>query len=98
VIVWHDGFLSIVFQYDVRGGFRVSAFSRFPGWNWGQELEEEANWLAGALLVSDEAAIAVARSKMSIENAARKYGVSSKMMRFRLNVSGAHARVQRARW
>jgi Zn-dependent peptidase ImmA (M78 family) len=66
--------------------------------DWDQELEEEANWLAGALLVSDEAAIAVARSRMSIENAARKYGISPKMMQFRLNVSGAQARVQRARW
>jgi hypothetical protein len=36
-----------------------------------------------------EAAIGVARSGMSIENAARKYGVSPKMMQFRLNVSGA---------
>lgn len=66
--------------------------------DWDQELEEEANWLAGALLVSDEAAIAVARSGMSTENAARKYGVSPKMMRFRLNVSGAQTRVKRARW
>lgn len=64
---------------------------------WDRELEEEANWLAGAILVSDEAAIAVMRNGMSTADAANKYGVSPKMMQFRLNVSGAQARVQRAR-
>lgn len=65
--------------------------------DWDAELEEEAAWLAGALLVSDEAAIAVARSGMATADAAKKYSVSPKMMLFRLNVSGAQARVERAR-
>ena len=65
--------------------------------DWDQELEEEANWLAGALLVSDEASFAIIRDGMSIEDAARRYGVSPKMMQFRLNVSGARTRVHRAR-
>lgn len=64
---------------------------------WDPVIEEEAAWLAGALLVSDEAAVAIARSGISIEDAAARYGVSPKMMQFRLGVSGAQARVQRAR-
>ncbi len=60
---------------------------------WDSELEEEANWLAGALLVSYEAAVSVALNRTAIEDAARKYGVSTQMMRFRVNVSGAWKRV-----
>jgi len=63
---------------------------------WDPVIEKEASWLAGALLVSDEAAFEVARSGMSIEEAATKYGVSPKMMQFRLGVSGARARADRA--
>jgi Zn-dependent peptidase ImmA (M78 family) len=67
---------------------------------WDQILEEEANWLAGALLVSEEAAVLVVRRSLSLEEAATAYGVSEAMMRFRINVTGARKRVARAqvRW
>jgi len=59
-------------------------------------LEEEANWLGPALLVSDEAAVAVAKRNIPLRSAANEYGVSTQLMQMRLNVTGAQRRVSRA--
>lgn len=59
-------------------------------------LEDEANWFGPALLVSDEAALAVAKSGMALRKAANEYGVSTQLMQMRLNVTGAQRRVSRA--
>lgn len=60
---------------------------------WREVEEAEAEWLAGALLVSEDAALAVVRRGLTILEAARAYGVSEAMMRFRLNVTAARRRV-----
>jgi len=65
--------------------------------DWDPILEEEAEWLSGALLISDEAALHIVRSGMSDDNAMTLYGVSRKMLQFRLNVTGARVRVARSR-
>lgn len=59
-------------------------------------MEEEANWLGPALLVSDEAAVAIARRGLPLRNAANEYGVSTQLMQMRFNVTGAQRRVPRA--
>ena len=64
---------------------------------WNPEAEQEADWLAGALLVPDEAALRIERLGWSDGEAAAAYGVSTRMIRYRRNVSGARKRVQRAR-
>ena len=63
---------------------------------WDEDEEDEADWVAGALLVSDEAAVAIVRRGLSIRDASRLYGVSVRMMQFRINVTGARKRVERA--
>jgi hypothetical protein len=40
----------------------------------------------------------IARSGMSLEAAVAKYGVTTYMVRFRLNVTGARKRVRRMRY
>lgn len=65
--------------------------------DWDQEQELEANWLAGALLIPDEAALLTVRRGLSLVEAAEVYGVSEPMMRFRLNVTAAAIRVERSR-
>ncbi|KIQ01824.1 hypothetical protein RU07_13795 [Agrobacterium tumefaciens] len=57
------------------------------------EHEEEANWLGPALLISEEAALSIAKSRLSIEDAAERYGTSKDVIRMRLNVNGARRRV-----
>jgi len=64
--------------------------------DWDSNQELEADWLAGVLLVPDEAAILIVRRELPSPVAAEVYGVSERMMTFRLNMSGARLRVQRA--
>jgi hypothetical protein len=51
-------------------------------------IEAEANFLAGALLVPNEAAIHIVRREL-VPMAQRLYGVSQPMLEYRLRVSGA---------
>lgn len=67
--------------------------------NWDSGLEAEADWLAGALLISDEAAIDIVQRGLSLRDAAQEYSTSVLMVKFRINVTGARIRVARmSRW
>ncbi|MHB8294317.1 MAG: ImmA/IrrE family metallo-endopeptidase [Acidimicrobiales bacterium] len=63
---------------------------------WNQNIEDEAQWLTGALLVTEDAALWITRSGMSSAGAASHFGVSEQMINYRLNVTGARTRVARA--
>jgi hypothetical protein len=61
-------------------------------------VEAEANFLAGALLIPNEAAIHIVRNGL-VATAQKSYGVSQQMLEYRLRVSGArtiHSRYMRA--
>lgn len=64
---------------------------------WSQAMEAEADWMAGALLVTRDAALRIARDRVPIAEAAGKFGVSEKMMQWRLANTGAHLQAQRER-
>lgn len=64
---------------------------------WPADCEDEANWLGGALLVSEEAALSIARRQISRAEAASEYDVSEDMIQYRLNVTGAVKRASYAR-
>lgn len=72
------------------------AFHRDGVREWNAEQEEEAQWLAGALLVSEEAALTIVRRRLSLADAARLYGTSIEMIRGRINVTGARKRAELA--
>lgn len=57
-------------------------------------LEEEATWLAGALLISEASAVLIVKQGWTLEEAAKRYGVSKQMVRFRINVTGARRRLR----
>lgn len=63
--------------------------------NWDENMENEADWLSGALLISEEAALSIARKEMTIADAAEFYGVSQKMVNWRLRMTGAYTRITR---
>ena len=65
--------------------------------NWNSTYEDEANWLAGALLVTPEMALATARGRFTLREAQLRLGVSNKMLRWRMNVTGANIRANRER-
>lgn len=56
--------------------------------SWNKEQEEEAHFLSGALLISNEAANWIMRTG-TYQAAQKVYGVSQVMLDFRLRVSGA---------
>ncbi len=58
-------------------------------------VENEANFLAGCILIPNEAARHIVRSRIDASAAQLRYGVSDRMLEWRLNVSGA--RIQRRR-
>lgn len=58
------------------------------------DLENEANHLAGYILVPNEAARRIAMSGMPLDLAQSKYGVSRQMLDWRLNMSGARRQYQ----
>lgn len=62
---------------------------------WDQDIEDEATWLAGVLLIPEPVALAVARGRWTKVEAAVKFGASSQMLQFRLNVTGAVRRVEK---
>lgn len=63
---------------------------------WNQDIEDEANWLAGCLLIPEPAALAIARGRWTIAGAAHHFLVSERMVRYRVHASGAALRIQRA--
>lgn len=50
--------------------------------------EDEAHWLAGCLLLPREALRAISKEMSDLKTAARRYGVSPAMLRYRMNVTG----------
>ncbi len=64
---------------------------------WKRDVEDEAAWLSGSLLVPEEVALLIVRRGWSLSEAAASYGVTESMIRFRINVTGARNRVQRMR-
>lgn len=63
---------------------------------WNENIENEAQWLAGALLVTEDAALWIARGGATVAAAALHLGVSEQMVIYRLNVTGARKRVARS--
>lgn len=61
-----------------------------------EDIEDEANWLAGCLLLTEQAALAIARGRWTWTDAATRFGISEPMIRFRINKTGATIRIERA--
>ena len=64
---------------------------------WNQDIEDEATWLGGALLVPEELTLKIARGAKTQNDAAWELGVSASLITFRINATGAVRRVQRSR-
>lgn len=65
--------------------------------DWNDAKEDEAQWLAGELLVTSDMALAVARGRLTRSQAMSRFGVSEAMLNWRINKSGAAKRVARER-
>ena len=64
---------------------------------WNEVLESEASWLGAALLVPEQATLAIANGRWTKETAANHFQVSESIIQFRMNSTGALARAARFR-
>lgn len=55
---------------------------------WDSQVEEEASWLSGVLLVPRPATLLVVKGGLSVQEAAQRFGVSESMMQYRIGVTG----------
>jgi Zn-dependent peptidase ImmA (M78 family) len=62
---------------------------------WNEEVEAEATWLAGALLVPRAGALKLARGGLEDDLIARHFGVSTALCRWRMNETGISSQLQR---
>ncbi len=83
--------------HGLLGHSPTAAMDEFGCRLWDQEMEDEAHWLSSALLVPEEAALLIVRRGWLPERAAGKYGVSRRMIQWRVNATAARKRVQRMR-
>lgn len=64
---------------------------------WDSEMEEEATWLGGALLIPRDGAVAMARANHSIAGIAEHYRTSEALCRWRITHCGVDKQVERWR-
>lgn len=62
---------------------------------WHAAMEDEADFLAGALLVPEWAAVQIVGRRISRDRAAEVFGVSAPLIDYRINVTGARRRASR---
>jgi Zn-dependent peptidase ImmA (M78 family) len=62
---------------------------------WNTRVEEEADWLAAALLIPREGALTLTKRSLPIDRIAAKYGVSKQLCRWRINETGVAIQVRR---
>lgn len=62
---------------------------------WDPAAEREADWLGAELLVPRPAGLSICRVGEVVDAAAARFGVSTQLLTWRLNASGARAQAQR---
>jgi hypothetical protein len=60
-----------------------------------RDVEDEANWLGPTLLIPDEAALHILCEEMAETIACSHYGVTTAVLKMRINTSGARIRIAR---
>ncbi|WP_410785909.1 ImmA/IrrE family metallo-endopeptidase [Kribbella sp. C-35] len=63
--------------------------------NWKSDIEDEAAYLGGALIITGKGARWIAKAGLTHEDAARKFGCSEEMVRWRVNMSGGRKMFKR---
>jgi DNA-binding NarL/FixJ family response regulator len=87
-------FAHIVLGHDIRQVQKISGQHFFTC---NPDQEEEANWLAGALLLPRPLLLNATRDGLTNEEIARRNEVSVDMARFRTNATGVKMQVARTR-
>lgn len=62
-----------------------------------KDQEDEANWLAGCILLPRDALVHIRRRGLTDDEVTAEYGVSPAMFRFRINATGVDLQARRAK-
>lgn len=65
--------------------------------SYNQKQEEEANWLAWALLLPREALLSLKRRRATVSDIAAAFGVTEVLVEYRIRVTGVESQVRAAR-
>ncbi len=60
-----------------------------------KQQEEEAKWLGGCLLLPRDALVWIRRRRMPIRDVVQRYGVSQRMVNYRMRVAGVDTQFER---
>jgi len=72
------------------GKIIMSTDSKYSLRSYKQDQEDEANWLAGCLLLPREATAFIKRAGLDDDEACDRYGVSQALLDFRIKVTGVN--------
>lgn len=86
----------IILGHDLADACIMEDGSLVPG-NFDQDQEDEADWLAGTLLLPRPALMSIRRSRLRDEVACRQYLVSHEMLVWRLRMTGVDYQLARRR-
>jgi Zn-dependent peptidase ImmA (M78 family) len=64
--------------------------------SYNQKQEDEANWIAWCILLPREALLQCKKQKLSVSDIATRYGVSEKLVEFRIRLTGVDAHLTAA--
>ena len=74
----------------------VSPDGSFVMRSYSQKQEEEANWLAWALLLPREALLLMKRRRATVAEIAAAYGVTETLVQYRLRITGIKSQIRAA--
>jgi hypothetical protein len=81
----------------ILGHPSTSPFNEIKLRNFNKEHENEANWMAATLLISQDAVFHILRNNIELDEAITVYGASRDIVQMRLNMSGAKEIFNRSR-
>lgn len=85
-----------ILGHDLADACIMDDGSLVPG-NFDQNQEDEADWLAGTLLLPRPALMSIRRSRLKDEAACRRYLVSQEMLTWRFRMTGVDYQLARRR-
>lgn len=94
-VVMHE-LSHIVLGHDLADACVMDDGSFVPG-NFDQDQEDEADWLAGALLLPRPALLAMRHEELTDDLACETYMVSKKMLQWRIQMTGVDHQLARRR-
>ena len=94
-VVMHE-LAHIILGHELAKACILEDGSLVPG-NFDQDQEDEADWLAGALLLPRPALLSIRRRRLSDRDACEEHLVSPEMLKWRFRMTGVDYQLSRRR-